>query len=259
VKTKKNFGKHRPVVIKTKEGWFRSKKSRLFKEPTSLKGDIMAGLPKKYAKMGFKRGWAAYKRHGMGFEGSRKRGRGSKKIHHAVMLGGDMSLPALIQRPVHRLSAITPGKIFAPLIDLGLLFVGMVLSGGAKKVIPIKNPHLMNGAQSIVGVGGSLLTKNRFVKMPLLGVALQSTISELKLLFPKLVPLAGDDEVLYLPVEDGAHQLEMQGTDDRIGAVIDGDGYGVPYEIPMGESDDRMGAVMDGEEGGYGVAEGVNH
>lgn len=196
------------------------------------------GLPSKYAKMGFKKGWAAYKRGGASSSGKR----GCRK-HHSVMLGGDFSAPALVSRPVNRIAAITPSKIFSPIIDLGLLIVGMALGAGVKKASPIKNPHLMNGAQTVLGVGGSLLTKNRFIKLPLLGIALQSTIAEAKMLFPKMMPLAGDDEVVYLPVGEDL-QLEYAGeSDERVGAVVNGEG-----EEIYGDGDERFGAVVNGED-----------
>jgi hypothetical protein len=197
------------------------------------------GLPSKYAKMGFKRGWAAYKR-----SGSHSSGKRGRRKHHSVMLGGDFSAPALVSKPVKRISAITPSKIFSPIIDLGLLIVGMALGAGVKKASPIKNAHLMNVGQTVVGVGGSLLTRNRFIKLPLLGIALQSTIAEAKMLFPKMVPLAGDDEVVYLPVGEDNVQLEYAGeSDERFGAVVNGEG-----EEMYGDGDERFGAVVNGED-----------
>ena len=208
------------------------------------------GLPSQYAKMGFKKGWAAYKRAG------HKTSRKGKRKHHSVMLGGfdgDFSTPTLVQKPLKRVSAITPGKIVSPIIDLGLIILGMVLAAGIKKASPIKNPHLMNGAQTVVGVGGSLLTKNRFVKMPLLGIALQSTIAEAKILFPKMVPLAGDDEVVYLPAGEDMPMLEYSGEDGR---VYGEDDY---MAEAVGEEDGRVSGVIDGEgEEGFG-GEGNNN
>jgi hypothetical protein len=114
-------------------------------------------------------------------------------------------------------------------------------------MVPIKNPHLMNGTQTIIGVGGSLMTKNRFVKMPLLGIALQSTISETKLLLPK-IPLAGDDEVVYLEDMSGEDypQIEYMGQDDRMAEeipveIVEGD------ESFRGDDDDLYGE--NGESG----------
>jgi hypothetical protein len=112
----------------------------------------------------------------------------------------------------------------------------------------------MNGAQTVVGVGGSLLTKNRFVKMPLLGIALQSTIAEAKILFPKMVPLAGDDEVVYLPAGDETQMLEYSGEDGR---VFGEDEY--MAEAVGAEDDGRVAGVIDGEgEEGFG-GEGNNN
>jgi hypothetical protein len=208
----------------------------------------MAGLPKMFAKMGFKKGWAAYKRSrggGRSIGGSRKRGKARRggRMHHALWLDGDMSAPAIIQRPVKAFSSITPKKIFSPVVDLVLLVGGMAVGAMIKKAVPIKNPHLMNSVQTIGGVGGSLMTRNRFVKMPLLGVALQSTISEAKILLPKL-PLAGDDEVVYLEDmsgEDGYPQIEYAGEDDRMAEEI-------PVEVV--EGDDREQVYGESEEYG---------
>jgi hypothetical protein len=191
----------------------------------------MAGLPRKYAKMGFKRGWAAYRSkhayttHSMAGHKKRHGGHKGKKgrVHHAMWLDGDMSAPAIIRSPIKRFSSITPGKIISPLVDIALIIAGM--AGGAliKLKSPIKNPHLMNGVSGLVGVGGSMFTKNRFIKLPLIGLALQAGVAEAKTLWPNLVPLAGDDEVMYLPM-DNTKQIEyMNGDDERVGAVVDGD------------------------------------
>jgi hypothetical protein len=202
-----------------------------------------SGLPSHFAKMGFKKGWKAYKASRGGSRSSGTKKHHSKKVHHPVYLSGDFSAPAMVRAPIKKLSSITPEKIFSPIIDLGLLIVGMVLAAGLKKVSPIKNPHLMNGAQTVAGVGGSLMTRNRFVKMPLLGVALQSTISEAKILFPKMVPLAGDDEVIYLPAgEVDYEQLQyvqgedMRGEEEIEGEEIRGENMRGEYEEITGEN-----------------------
>jgi hypothetical protein len=252
-------GRHRPVIIKTKKGWKRPIKSRYFHKPVTLEGggSSMSGLPKKYAKFGFKRGWAMFKKRGYhgkrrksisgDFLGDRSRKR-SKKVRHAVWLDGDFTAPALLQRPVNKIGSITPKKILSPVIDLLLIMGGMIIAASTKKIVPIKNPHLMNGANLLVGVGGSLLTKNRFAKMPLLGMGLQSTIAEAKILMPKMVPLAGDDDTIYLPVGDDGYlpeQVEFSGTDDRMGSI----------EIPVQGEDDRVGDYfpdMEGEDGESG-------
>jgi hypothetical protein len=209
------------------------------------------GLPSHFAKMGFKKGWAAYKRsHRVGFEGSRRKG-SRRRVHHSVMLDGDFSTPAIIQKPLRSISSITPKKVLSPIIDLGLLIIGMMVGAGAKKMSPIKNPHLMNGAQAVLGIGGSLMTKNRFIKMPLLGVALQGTISEANVLWPGKIILAGDDDVVYLPVGDEGvveyPQIEMQGNDDRFGEVI---GEVIGDDTRMGEV---IGAMEDAELDGEGT------
>jgi hypothetical protein len=171
------------------------------------------------------------------------------------LLGGDMAAPALMNRPVKRFASITPGRILSPVIDLALIIAGMALGAQVKKISPVKNPHLMNGVQAAVGLGGSLMVKNRFARMPLIGIALQSAIAEAKILMPKMIPLAGDDEVMYLPVgEDDEEQIEMRGTDERVGAVV------VGQDEEMEGSDERVGAVVvgDDDEGEGMSGEGEN-
>jgi hypothetical protein len=160
-------------------------------------------------------------------------------MHHALWLDGDFSAPALISRPVNRIANITPRRIIAPVVDLLLLIAGMAASAQIKKVSPVKNPHLMNGVQTVIGVGGSLMTKNRFVKMPLLGLALQSAIAETKILIPKL-PLSGDDEVMYLPAGDDVEQIEYFGEDTDVRGEL------VELPVEMTGADDRFAG--DGEE-----------
>jgi hypothetical protein len=188
------------------------------------------GLPSQYAKMGFKKGWKAF-RAAHGHSPSKSHKRGSRSFS----FGGDFTAPAINRAPLKRLSSITPSKIMSPLIDLALTIIGMAIGATVKKMVPIKNPHLMNGVQAVVGVGGSLFTKNRFMKFPLLGIALQSSVAEAKLLFPKMVPLAGDDEVVYLPAGPENQQLEFQGDAERFAGVVDGDA-------------ERFAGVVDGEE-----------
>jgi hypothetical protein len=224
------------------------KKSNLTKEYS------MAGLPRKYAKMGFKRGWKAYHaahhystHRTLGMDGLEGRGkkhhRGKKVSVQHYLLGADLSAPAIVSRPVHRLGSITPGRVISPIIDLALIIAGMALGSKIKQWSPIKNPHLMNGTGAAIGIGGSLMVRNRFAKMPLIGVALQASIAEAKILWPTMMPIAGDDEVVYLPThgddEGGVRQIEVEGADERVGAVVVGE---------EGE-DERVGAVAVGEEG----------
>lgn len=239
-------------------GLDRQQKQTILKEEES-----MAGLPAKYAKMGFKRGWKAYRaKHSLrgieGFEGDpgrrgKKRGK-AVKVRHFLLGAGDFSQPAIVSRPIKRASAITPGRILSPVIDLALIIVGMALGAQVKKWSPIKNPHLMNGTEAVLGIGGSLFVRNRFVKMPLLGVALQSSIAEAKLLMPNLVPIAGDDETVYLPVgedDEPVPQLEYSGDPERIAEVV------VDGEDRFTGEDERVGSVIDGEDD-EGSGEGGN-
>jgi hypothetical protein len=215
----------------------------------------MPGLPKKFAKMGFKKGWAAFKSlHGGGKKRKRNRMSGERVLlgrkkyahpgwekHAPKYLYGDIldSKPQLVSSPIKRLSSITPKRVLAPVVDLGLIIAGMAAGSFIKtnvmKASPIKNAHIMNGAQTVIGVGGSLMTRNRFVKMPMLGVALQSAIAEAKLLIPK-IPLSGDDETVFVPMEEETPKLVYAGEGDR----FSGDEYENPVEYVEVEGDDRV-------------------
>jgi hypothetical protein len=237
----KNKKAKKKVVVLHKKHF--SKKQLTVKGDEEGTGTSMAGLPKVFAKMGFKKGWAAYRRaHGA------KKSHATKKHHHrSHRISGDFSAPSIIRAPIRRLSQITPSKILSPVVDLALLVAGMAACATVKKIVPIKNAHVMNGAGVVVGVGGSLMTKNRFIKLPLLGVALQSTISEAKILIPNMIPLAGDDEVMYLPVNGDQEQLEYQGDDDRLATA-----YGTEYEDVSGDDDRLATAYGDDEVSGEG-------
>ena len=245
------YFKDAPTIKKIRSNRLRKKIAKEIKKGKLIKslrlgGSIMRGkgLPSRFAKMGFKRGWAAFKAGRLPHHGAKRK---AKRHFSPLRFGDDMSAPAIVRAPIRRMSSITPSKILSPVIDLALIIAGMAVATTLKKISPIKNAHLMNGGQIILGVGGSLMTKNRFVKMPLLGIALQSAIAETKTFFPT-VPLAGDDEVVYLPAgDDEPRQIVYQG-EDRIGDELEGD--------------DRIGEAIGDEEmaeaiGGNGMSEGL--
>jgi len=129
----------------------------------------------------------------------------------------------------------------------------MVLAAGLKKVSPIKNPHLMNGAQTVVGVGGSLMTKTVSLKCRFSALRFSHHCGSKNSLSRKWYRVAGDDEVVYLPVgTEEASQIECAGEDDRIGTAI---GYDDVSDVAG--DDDRIGMAIGEDDHGEHI-EGNN-
>lgn len=131
------------------------------------KGKKRVGLPSTYAKMGFKKGWAAY-RAATGTTTKSKRGRSSApaarqaapgKRRKARRSGG---LFGKARGLVGRLGARPRvGGIVNTAKNLGLNVGGALASGALVKQLPITNARTRAMAQAIVGVLGSLFLPRR--------------------------------------------------------------------------------------------------
>lgn len=218
----------------------------------------MPGLPKKYAKMGFKKGWAMFKKDGGG--STRKRKSSTKKSSRSrastTEISG-VSLPQIVKRARKRVSGTKTDKILAGVgnitMDLALLVLGMLGASQIKKMSPVKNMLAMNLLTFGAGSVGAVLAKKNYIRIPLMGVAASAFISQVKASFPKL-PISGDEDFVYLPNVAGEEfpQVEYMGADIRgdevegemvEGEVVEGEGdevYGNDDYV-YGESDDMMG------------------
>lgn len=218
----------------------------------------MPGLPKKYAKMGFKKGWAMFKKDGGG--STRKRKSASRKSSRSRTSTTEISgvnFPQIVKRARKRISGTKTDKILAGVgnitMDLALLVLGMLGASQIKKMSPVKNMLAMNLITFGAGSVGAVLAKKNYIRIPLMGVAASAFISQVKASFPKL-PISGDEDFVYLPNVSGEDfpQVEYMGSDVRgedmegevvEGEVVEGEGdevYGNDDYV-YGESDDMMG------------------
>jgi len=218
----------------------------------------MPGLPKKYAKMGFKKGWAMFKKDGGGSTRKRKStSRKSSRSHTSTTEISGVSLPQIVRKARKRISGTKTDKILAGVgnitMDLALLVLGMLGASQIKKMSPVKNMLTMNLLTFGAGSVGAVLAKKNYIRIPLMGVAASAFISQVKASFPKL-PISGDEDFVYLPNVSGEDfpQVEYMGSDVRgediegevvEGEVVEGEGdevYGNDDYV-YGESDDMMG------------------
>lgn len=220
----------------------------------------MAGLPKKYAKMGFKKGWAMYKKDGGGKTKKRKSSSGSTRKRSSSTKSTEISginFPQIVKRAKRRVSGTKTDKILAGVgnitMDLALLVLGMLGASQIKKVSPMKNMLAMNLLTFGIGSVGSVLAKKNYIRIPLMGVAASAFISQVKASFPKL-PISGDEDFVYLPNMQGEDIPQVEYMGDIRGEVVEGevvdgedevygdndDGYGADDYV-YGESDDMMG------------------
>lgn len=147
------------------------------------------GLPSKYAKMGFKKGWAAFKRAAAAAKRRRTLGRpvkvaGRKKstIKRRRTSGTAAPIRKTISRVGRSVSTMTrrrytTGKRFTMkkiskesikyLIDAGIVGGGAVVSGFVIDKIPVikdQSTIIKNGTTAAIGAGMILLTKNKMAR-----------------------------------------------------------------------------------------------
>lgn len=216
----------------------------------------MAGLPKQYAKMGFKKGWAAFRKaHGSTKKrkSSSKKGSSRKSSSSPVDLSG-IKFPQIAKSSKRRSGGnrSKTDKILAGVgeisMDLGLLVAGMVGAAQIKKITPVKNMLAMNLITFGIGAVGAVLARKKYIRVPMMGIAASAFISQVKTTFPKL-PISGDEDFVYLPPNVAGEefpQIEYAG-DDRIGEVIEGED-GEQYV--MGDDGEYVSVneVIEGEE-----------
>lgn len=223
----------------------------------------MPGLPKKYAKMGFKKGWSEYRKAGGGAKkrkssssSSKKRSSSGTRTRTTEISG--ISFPQIVKRARRRVSGTKTDKILAGVgnitMDLALLVLGMLGASQIKKVSPMKNMLAMNLLTFGAGSVGAVLAKKNYIRIPLMGVAASAFISQVKASFPKL-PISGDEDFVYLPQNmqgEYPNQVEYMGDDMRgegeyegevvEGEVVEGDEENVygNDDYVYGENDDMM-------------------
>lgn len=204
----------------------------------------MPGLPKQYAKLGFKKGWALFKKNG---GGAKKRKSSSTKTRkrstssRSTEISG-VSFPQIVKRAKRRVSGTKTDKILSGVgeitMDLALLVLGMIGASQIKKISPMKNMLAMNLTTFGLGSVGAVLAKKKYIRIPLMGIAASAFISQVKASFPKL-PISGDEDFVYLPNMQGEEypQVEYMGADIR-GETVEG-------EVVEGEDFEQYGSDED--------------
>jgi len=206
-----------------------------------------SGLPKMYAKMGFKKGWAAYKRARGGKKTAtasrpkakasvpakrkkQKRAASVPAVHHSK---GGSSMSRSVKISKSRLQEFKDklkrahSKVRAAK-DLDLMEVGLatgeaiavgVASSFSIGLIPV--PHSMpkpglvkSGLQTVLGIGGAVAFKNKHIRYACLGAAVLGGVGVMREFLP-IPSFAGEvDEAMYGamgPNDDYAFSLPGMG------------------------------------------------
>lgn len=187
-----------------------------------------SGLPKIYAKMGFKKGWAAYKRA----RGGKRRATASKpkkkpsapvrhKKRKAAPVpalhrhkGGSMGTSVKISKnrlqefkdKLKRASAKVRAAKDLDLGEVGIASAEAIAGGVASSyligLIPVpasmpKPGLIKSGLQTALGIGGAVAFKNKHVRYACLGAAVIGGVGVLRDFFP-IPTFAGEvDESMY--------------------------------------------------------------
>jgi len=214
----------------------------------------MPGLPKSYAKFGFKKGWELFKKaKGSSVKKKKVSTRKRRSSKRSPALSG-VSFPQVIKRQFRkRSSGNKTDKIIAGVgeisMDIALLVAGMVGASQIKKVSPMKNMFAMNLLTFGIGSVGAVLAKKKYIRIPLMGLAASAFISQVKTSFPKL-PISGDEDFVYLPSAvhgDEYPQVQYMGSDLR-GEVVDG-------EVVEGEDIEGNDEVYGSDDYVYGAVD----
>jgi hypothetical protein len=222
----------------------------------------MAGLPKSYAKHGFKKGWAMFKKDNAGKTRKRKSSSSPKRKRSYSKASPEISginFPQVVRRARRKLSGSKTDKILAGVgnigFDIALLVLGMIGASQIKKMSPMKNMFAMNLLTFGAGSVGAVLAKKNYIRIPMMGIAASAFISQVKATFPKL-PISGDEDFVYLPNMQGEEIPQVEYMGDIRGEVVEGESvegeeegvYGADDEgvygsddYVYGESDEMMG------------------
>lgn len=220
-----------------------------------------SGLPKMYAKMGFKKGWAAYKRARGSKSGKKKAAKkaptrpmhhakkkhpkkhshsaGAVVVHHSSHRGGSsvkVSKHRLqeFKDKLKRASARLRGSKDMGLMDAGLAMgegiAGGLISTYAIGMIPVpaslpKPGLIKSGLQMALGITGAVMLKNKHLRYMSMGAATLGGVGVIRE-FVTLPTFAGEvDEAMY--GESGAMQ-------DNYAYSRDSRTMGEPLGEPLG-------------------------
>jgi len=211
----------------------------------------MAGLPKKYAKLGFKKGWKAYKRAGGGTRKRRGRGKISRRRNPSPAKR-KASAKRVYTRKRRRTFSLIPrrtrglaGKSINAAMGTAVGVAGAVGSAIVVKMLPLLTPQSKALAQLGLGVGILALIprRQRLLRIAGIGSSLAGGIALTKVAMPQVGQylLAGDTapkKISYyrkpaVMANMGINsRYETMGINTKYQPTLSGNGYGNKFLTP---------------------------
>ena len=164
------------------------------------------GLPKKYAKMGFKKGWKAYKaskrkpaRKTARKATSRAVAKRSTPTKTARKRGGGTAVVSKRKRPRTARGFVDAST--RAMMNVGIGVSGAVTTAGVVNALPIQSTQGKAWTQTLLGVATAVLSprKMRWLRVAGAGAAMHGGISVVKSMGFILPLLAGVDENYIMP------------------------------------------------------------
>lgn len=220
------------------------------------------GLPKKYAKMGFKKGWRAYKAAKRSPSRSRKQASRSPKPKRRTRKSP--LNPRAMVNPRRRAPRTMRGfmtNTTKALISVGTGAVGAVASAGVVNTLPVQTAQGRALTQTGIGIGAMVLSPRRlwWMRVAGAGAALNGAVSLLKASGVPLPYLSGTDQMILSPryrrtslsgISPKRLQVKPAATKYRMGKGGIGRGYatmGLNKDFGMGVNFDRPKTGIGGQ------------
>lgn len=226
-----------------------------------------SGLPKQFAKMGFSRGWAAYKRtpaykakhaaqRPRKNKSAPKKKRPARPVHHAKkkrpahhpvvvhtsrkgsssMKVSKSKMAALLSRVKGHAAKLRAAKS-TDITEVGLA-LGEGLAAGVTSsylfgAIPVpaslpKPAAIKSAAQMAAGVAAAVMVKNKHVRYAGMGIAMVGGIGLLREIFP-IPTMAGEVDASMFGEPLGYDSPDLMGWSGGMGEPLGGDGGWNPH------------------------------
>lgn len=178
------------------------------------------GLPKKYAKLGFKKGWAAYKktdaykrRKGIKVASKPTKKKTISRKTEPKRTNNVKRSTGTVKRTIQKskrvvksgakkmIKGINKKSVTNSLVNVLFGVLGAIGGNVAVNMIPLKMPKLKS---AIPVLGGVVLStqKNNAIKMAGLGMAISGGVAMSKTFLPNVKWLAGEEDMLVLTQTD---------------------------------------------------------
>lgn len=209
---------------------------------------MKTGLPAKYAKMGFAKGWKAFK------------SAGKKAVHHiakrvvkATKRKSHSSSNSLSKRIVpmaHKRSSSRLKKVNvkSTIRTIGIGLAGAIVANAGANLLPIADKRIKAGLPLALGVILPMLIKGDMVRLASSGMAIAGGLSLLRAQFGATIPaLAGEQ---YIPVANRITETDVRNAVMR-GEITQQQAtelLGAPVEFmgaPVSYAGDSVGLLGD--------------